>query len=78
MNQGMKHCLLTQAGFVNQLAWLPEEYAVKGRVLDLKDRETKEWSRGWVVGTVYEPILDYDYIRDHERDYKTQREASDI
>jgi hypothetical protein len=60
-----------------QTAWIPRKFAVKGKLLDLKNEEG-EWSKGWEVIEVFKLDLDYDYVREHERDYKKQREASDI
>jgi hypothetical protein len=38
-------------GAAIRLTWIPAEYAVKGRVLRLRDNG--EWSDGWVVREVY-------------------------
>ena len=72
----MKQCLLGD-GIFSHVAWIPDQFAVVGKVIDLRD-EKGEWSRGWIVRDVYPQRLKYEYVREHERDYKSQREASDI
>lgn len=59
------------------VSWIPEEYAVKGKTLNLLDRDTKKWENGWIV-------LDtgakkpYDFIIQDSQDYKAWREVTDI
>mgnify|MGYP001599709348 FL=1 len=78
----MRQCALAR-GSTMTVAWIPVEFAVPGRMLDLKgqDRMTGDldkWSCGWMVAQVFATRLPEFYVRDHERDYKHQREASDI
>ena len=57
------------------ISWIPAKFARKGRFIKLK--ENGGWSDGWqiieVFGTIEEKTL-----REQERDYLHQREASDI
>lgn len=43
-NEGNKKSVLT--------SWIPEKFAKKGRILELKCRESGTWSNGWVVKSV--------------------------
>ncbi len=75
-----KQCLLTRPvipGTVlldRLVTWLPEEFAKVGKVLDLK--MPNEWDRGWTVKEVFTTKPE-EYVREHERDYRTQSLASD-
>lgn len=74
----MRQCSLRHAKDSREcVAWIPTEHAVLGKLIDLK-RDTHSWDCGWIVAEVYPLVLLTDYVRDHERDYKSQREASDI
>ena len=44
----------TESGKTTQVTWLPAKYAVKGKVLKLKDDGDK-WQDGWVVMQVGDP-----------------------
>ncbi len=72
----MKQCLLT-SGTLDLVAWIPDEFAVVGKIIDVRQKDGK-WSEGWTVDIVYGPLLSFEYVREHERDYKSQRKASDI
>jgi hypothetical protein len=59
------------------VAWIPEEFAVLGKHVRLKDvRGHSGWTNWIVVNTGTK--LESQYVFDHERDYITQRKASDI
>ena len=55
-------------------AWIPTRYAEAGSVVEIGKRlQGRLWqviSRG--------ATLDAEYVEEHERDYRTQRQASDI
>jgi hypothetical protein len=69
-------CSLT-TGILWQTSWIPKEFAVKGRKIDLK--EGAEWSRGWVVVEAYDKVeLDHKTLLERSQDYKRTRKASDI
>ena len=57
--------------------WIPEEFAKVGKILELKDIHGGSWSPGWRVDAVYSRMPE-EYVRGHERDCLTQRDASDI
>lgn len=59
-----------------QTAWIPEKFAEVGRVLILGKR-TPDAPR-WTVTVAGDMRLPGSYLTEHERDYKTQRQASDI
>ena len=68
----LKYCqVLLCKGNEQQTAWIPEKFARINRVLKIKDED------GWVVKELYS-ISSEDFVRDHERDFRTQRLASDI
>jgi len=53
-----------------QTAWIPSQFAVVGKFLRIKNQN------GWKVISVGGTQTE-DYRRDHERDFRTQRQASD-
>lgn len=57
-------------------AWLPEHLAVVGKKIYF-GKKTNNPERLWTV-TSAGGRKSEDYLRAHERDYKTQRQASDI
>lgn len=57
---------------VFQTVWIPENFAHKGKFLKIKDED------GWEVVSVSQIRLSQEYIETHERDYKYQRQVSDI
>lgn len=59
-----------------QIAWIPEKFAEVGRRIILGKREPE--APVWTVTHVSDMRIEGSYILAHERDYKTQREASDI
>lgn len=61
----------------SQVAWIPEKYAVLGKSLYF-GKKTNNPQELWVVSSVGDVRLSEKYILEHERDYKTQRTASDI
>jgi len=80
-----KQCVLTRpredTGMLTyHTAWLPERFAHVGLVLDIRmDGELTVqdgWSRGWTVERVGSCMAE-EYVREHERDYRTRAEASD-
>lgn len=58
-------------------AFLPEKYAEIGRVIYF-GKKTSTPDRLWTVVSVGDIKHDSEYVHAHERDYKTQRLASDI
>jgi len=68
-----------QDGGINRMqCWIPETIAVVGRIVDLKDDETGQWTRGWTVGWVTYPSIAKSTLHKRSRDYLKTRKASDI
>lgn len=70
-----RQCTLTmQDGplTAQQVSWIPEEFAVVGKVLKIKDQD------GWRVKDVGSHRQSEDYIQDHERDYVGHRKRTDV
>ena len=54
-----------------QVAWIPAMLAVRGKFLRIGE------DNGWRVNRVYR-AMDGEYVLERERDYRYQRDASDI
>jgi len=68
-----------QDGGINRMqSWIPQRIAVVGAVVDLKDDETGQWTRGWTIGWVTFPTIATRDMRKHSRDHLKMRKASDI
>ena len=67
----------TENGEMVETAWLPESLAVKGKKIYF-GKKTDTPSVLWTITSVSDGRLSEEYVRNHERDYKTQRQASDI
>lgn len=59
------------------VSWIPEPYAIKGKVLRLFDRNKKEWEDNWVVMDVGSK-QPYEFIRERSQDYKRMKDITDI
>ena len=70
-----KQCTL-ERGNVVVVSWLPVKFAQKGRYLRLKDGG--KWTNGWLVTEVGSHEVSSEAAREASRNYKHQREASDI
>lgn len=66
----------TEGGVTRGVAWIPEEFAVVGKEIYF-GKKTKNPERLWTVVSVGTRKSE-DYVKTHERDYKSQRSASDI
>jgi len=76
-----KHCtykLPTSTGELMETAYLPEKLAVVGKKIYFGKKTQTTTKELWEVVSVSDLRLPESYLLDHERDYKTQREASDI
>ncbi len=67
----VRQCTL-EKGNKTQVLWIPDKFAVKGRILKLKE------DNGWVVKVVSALSLPYKYLSERSQDYKNTRKASDI
>lgn len=77
----MLQCLLAKAnesgGSNLTVAWLPEKYAIKGKVLKIESNG--EWEDGWVVDTVYKNgRYDMEKILLMDLQSRNTRKVSDI
>jgi len=71
-NKSMTYCQCKlRKGDITTTTWIPEKYAIKGKYIKLLD------DNGWEVLEVGIPMGE-EYVVGHERDFKKQREASDI
>jgi hypothetical protein len=59
-------------------SWIPEEYAVEGKFLELKNRENGEWINGWKVVMVGNHRMTRKEVEERSRDHQKTRKASDI
>ncbi len=71
----MRQCVL-QNGVRTLTAWIPEEFAIKGKLLAFK--EGKFFENGWVVVGVSDISKSWISVNERSQDYKKQRGASDI
>lgn len=63
-------------GYKLNVAWIPEKFAQKGKVIKLK-WEDGTWEEGWEVMFVG-ARQEAEKVEENERDYLKQRKASDI
>ena len=66
-----RQCTLTMKT-VEQVAWIPEEFAIIGKILKINDQD------GWRVKVVGLHRQSEDYVQDHERDFLGHRKRTDI
>lgn len=71
-----KQCTLKK-GMVVYKAWIPQQFAVRGKLIQIKN-ELGNWGSTWEVVSTGEMALSGSYVRELERDYLHQRRASDI
>jgi hypothetical protein len=67
----VKQCVLNK-GNLWMTVWIPAKFAVKGKILRLKDDD------GWRVDEVNTTILPYLYLKDISESYKNTRKVSDV
>ena len=60
------------------VAWIPEHLAVVGKSIYFGKKTDKQPDKLWLVESVGNSRISGEYLLAHERDYKVQREASDI
>jgi hypothetical protein len=64
-------------GATKQVAWVPVAFCKVGTNVELLN-ETSQFEKGWKIANVFTLRQDGDYLKEHERDWKTQRKASDL
>jgi hypothetical protein len=62
-------------GTAHQTSWLPESFAIVGKVLKLRNG-AEDWGDGWVVESVSEQKLAEDQLPDPHRQIKDHRKAT--
>lgn len=67
----------TEGGYTVETAWIPEKFAVEGKTIYFGNKTDKP-KQLWTVESVSGGRISDAYLREHERDYLTQRNASDI
>lgn len=75
-----RQCVLrspTDGGESVQVAWIPADLAKLDKQVYF-GKKTSEPDKLWTVTGVSDPAISGEYLAEHERDYVTQREASDI
>lgn len=76
-----RQCVLskkTAAGMSETVTWLPEKFAIKGKVVKLREDADSVWDDGWVVKSVGPQRKESKEVNERSRDYTKNREASDI
>ena len=70
-----RQCTLVKEEYpalIEQVAWIPEEFAVRGKYLEIKGQN------GWRVSVVGTVRRSEDHIQDHERDFLGHRKRTDV
>jgi hypothetical protein len=65
----------TPTGEAQQVSWLPDQYAVAGKVLKLRD-DDKNWENGWVVVGAGQNRLAQDQLPDYHQLIKGHRKMT--
>jgi hypothetical protein len=66
-----RQCVLVKRA-TQQVAWIPEEFAVVGKYVKLKEDD------GWKVTNTSEHRQSEEYVQAHERDHMGHRRRTDI
>ena len=77
-NPNYTQCLLrkpTSKGYTERVAFIPTTLAKIGKVVEVKVDDS--WDNGWTVTKTYATVS-WDYLQPRERDYLSQRSASDV
>jgi hypothetical protein len=67
----------TPEGSMNQMSWIPSEFAKVGKVLKLREEDTDQWDDGWIVEAAYS-TRSWEEVNKASQLHKHQRKASDI
>lgn len=67
-------CELRKGAMV-QVSWIPQSFAIEGRVIDLKSDEG--WDEGWIVKSVYDSLMWSVYAEQHSTGYRWHRSMTD-
>ena len=58
-----------EIGYSQMVSWIPQQFAVDGKVIKLKNECDNKWVDGWVVVSASDP-LEEDRISNYHRDVK--------
>jgi len=72
----MRQCKLVKDN-LETTSWIPERYAIKDAVLELKESDGS-WTNGWVVKDVYNSRELASKINDRSRGYLKHRSVTDV
>lgn len=64
----------TYEGTYHTTSWIPEKFAVKNKIIKLKEREI--WDNGWVVTVVGTARRSWDSLPDYHSEIKSHRRAT--
>ena len=81
VGERFKPCELSRpvdGGVARMVSWIPQEIAVPGAVVGLKDVETGQRTAGWTVQSAAGPAVPAKILERQSRDYLKTREASDV
>lgn len=68
-----KQCELKKTGYQNEVAFLPSQYAQKGRVLKLKRKSG--WDDGWTVVGVNDKEVPQNRLPDEHRHWRARNDV---
>lgn len=68
-----RQCRLSN-GTARQVSWIPEKYAIKNKILKLK--ENGKWINGWKVDSAGTHLLAEDMLPDPHQEIKSHRKAT--
>lgn len=77
MSKGTHTQCRLQRGNSFTVTWLPSKFAIKGKIVKLKESKVGVWIDGWSVTDVW-ATMDSSYVNERSRDYLNTRKASDI
>lgn len=72
-NTYYRQCLLSKQQ-LEQTSWIPEQYAIKGKILKIKDNGV--WVNGWIVGNVGERRIKEWLLPNPRLEVKQHRKAT--
>ena len=73
----VRQCKLRRHG-ATMTAYIPEKFAVKGKYLELAEKNSDEWLNGWEVIDIYSARMSVSEASKRSQDYKKARKATDI
>lgn len=69
-------CILHKDNWA-MVSYIPSPLAVKGKVIDIRDPDSKKWKRGWTVQSVG-PKVDGELVESNSQSWKHHRSTTDI